>query len=213
MAHEQNTHISKVAESGPGLAFMAYPRAVAMMPFPQLWSVFFFIMIILLGLDTQGGLYVFQLFDHYACSGTTLLLFAVLQSVCVGWVYGADRFYDNIQDMIGYRPSPWIKYCLKFATPLVCVGTFIFSMFKSTALKFNNVMEYPWWGYALGWWFTLSSTLLVPLWMVYKLSTTAGTLRQVSPGPVLVQTLLLFLLQTFSPLSNSSHVHLCHTWL
>lgn len=39
--------------TGPGLAFIAYPRAVAMMPFPQLWSVCFFVMVILLGADTQ----------------------------------------------------------------------------------------------------------------------------------------------------------------
>lgn len=224
MAYEQNTDISKVAESGPGLAFIAYPRAVAMMPFPQLWAVFFFVMIILLGLDsefvglealttaisdmnpvffqvghrrkllllafcvfsffiglvmvTEGGLYIFQVFDYYACSGMTLLLIAILQSVGVGWLYGADRFYENLEDMIGYKPLALIKYCLKYITPVICMGTFIFSLVKYTSLKFNNTLEYPWWGYALGWWFTLSSTLMVPFWMLYNLSITPGTLRQ-----------------------------------
>ncbi|XP_056885945.1 sodium- and chloride-dependent GABA transporter 2-like [Takifugu flavidus] len=224
MAYEQNTDISNVAESGPGLAFIAYPRAVAMMPVPHFWSILFFATIILLGLDsqfvglealvtaisdmypsffhvghrrkilllaicvvcffiglsmvTQGGLYIFQLFDYYACSGMTLLLFAILQSVCVSWIYGADRFYENIEDMIGYKLFPLIKYCLKFITPLVCLGTFLFSLIKYTPLKFNNTIDYPWWGYALSWWFTLSSTLMVPIVMVFKVVRTPGTLRQ-----------------------------------
>lgn len=59
-------------------------------------------------------------------------------------------------------------------------GTFIFSLVKYKPLKFNNTIEYPWWGYALGWWFTLSSTLNVPICMVYNLITTPGTLRQVT---------------------------------
>ncbi|KAG7255125.1 hypothetical protein CRUP_022803 [Coryphaenoides rupestris] len=53
MAYEQGMDISMVAESGPGLAFIAYPRAVSMMPLPQLWAIFFFIMIIFLGLDSE----------------------------------------------------------------------------------------------------------------------------------------------------------------
>ncbi|XP_066519460.1 sodium- and chloride-dependent GABA transporter 2-like isoform X2 [Hoplias malabaricus] len=224
MAYEQGTDISTVAESGPGLAFIAYPRAVAMMPIPQLWAVCFFIMIILLGLDsefvglealmtsitdmypsfllmghrrkfllllictmsffiglvmvTEGGLYIFQLFDYYACSGMTLLLFAILQSVCIGWVYGSDRLYDNIADMIGYNPMPVVKYCWKYITPVVCTATFVFSLVKFNPLKFNNTIEYPWWGYAIGWWFTLSSTLLVPLWMIYALLRSSGSLRE-----------------------------------
>uniref|UniRef100_A0A672P5T8 Solute carrier family 6 member 22, tandem duplicate 2 n=1 Tax=Sinocyclocheilus grahami TaxID=75366 RepID=A0A672P5T8_SINGR len=224
MADEQGMDISVVAESGPGLAFIAYPRAVALMPLPQLWAIFFFIMIIFLGLDsefvyhealvtaisdmypsffqvghrrkflllfisaasflfgllmvTEGGLYVFQLFDYYACSGMTLLTFAILQAICVGWVYGADRLYDSIEDMIGYRPWPFMKCCWKYLTPAVCTGTFIFSLVKYTPLKFNNVYEYPWWGYAIGGFFTLSSTLLVPLWMIYLVGTTPGSMRQ-----------------------------------
>uniref|UniRef100_A0AAR2LY39 Transporter n=1 Tax=Pygocentrus nattereri TaxID=42514 RepID=A0AAR2LY39_PYGNA len=229
MAYEQGTDISTVAESGPGLAFIAYPRAVAMMPIPQLWAICFFIMIILLGLDsefvglealmtaitdmypqfflmghrrkfflllicigsffiglvmvTEGGLYIFQLFDYYACSGMTLLLFAILQSVCIGWVYGADRLYNNIADMIGYQPLPLAKYCWKYVTPVLCSGTFIFSLVKFTPLKFNNTFEYPWWGYAIGWWFTLSSTLMVPLWMIYALLRSRGSLKQVCTIP------------------------------
>lgn len=127
---------------------------------------------------TEGGLYIFQLFDYYACSGMTLLLFAILQSVCIGWVYGGDRQYDNIKDMIGYRPWPFMKYCWQYFTPAICTCTFLFSLIKYTPLKFNNTYEYPWWGYAIGGLFTLSSTLMVPLWMLYAVCITPGTLRQ-----------------------------------
>uniref|UniRef100_A0A8C4GTP2 Transporter n=1 Tax=Dicentrarchus labrax TaxID=13489 RepID=A0A8C4GTP2_DICLA len=53
MAQKQDVTVDNVAESGPGLAFIAYPQATAMMPLPQFWTVCFFLMLILLTVDTH----------------------------------------------------------------------------------------------------------------------------------------------------------------
>uniref|UniRef100_A0A8D3A4J8 Transporter n=1 Tax=Scophthalmus maximus TaxID=52904 RepID=A0A8D3A4J8_SCOMX len=53
MAQKQGVPVDSVAEAGPGLAFIAYPEATAMMPWPQFWSVCFFLMLFLLSVDTH----------------------------------------------------------------------------------------------------------------------------------------------------------------
>lgn len=39
--------------AGPGLAFIAYPKALSRLPGSNFWFVLFFLMILFLGLDTQ----------------------------------------------------------------------------------------------------------------------------------------------------------------
>ena len=41
---------------------------------------------------------------------------------------GVDRFYDDLNDMIGYYPNIWWKLCWKYFTPAIClVGICIFN--------------------------------------------------------------------------------------
>uniref|UniRef100_A0AAQ5ZSI5 Transporter n=1 Tax=Amphiprion ocellaris TaxID=80972 RepID=A0AAQ5ZSI5_AMPOC len=222
MAAEQGVDISKVAESGPGLAFIAYPKAVTLMPLAPLWAALFFFMLLILGLDsqfvgveglitgimdmlppksvmgslrrevvaaiccvicflidmsmvTEGGMYVFQLFDYYSASGITLLWQALWECVVIAWVYGADRFMDDVARMIGYQPLPYMKWCWSYVTPF---GLFLFHVVNYKPLTYNTVYTYPVWGQALGWALALSSMLCIPLTVLYKLLRCKGSLRE-----------------------------------
>lgn len=53
---------------------------------------------------SQGGMYLLQLLDHHVCSGTTLLLLALCQSISIGWVYG-ESLATQPSDMLVTRQT------------------------------------------------------------------------------------------------------------
>jgi len=55
MATMQNVEVKDVAADGAGLAFIVYPQVLATLPVPQLWSVLFFMMLVMLGLDSLNA--------------------------------------------------------------------------------------------------------------------------------------------------------------
>jgi SNF family Na+-dependent transporter len=55
MAYEVGVNVRDVAQGGPGLAFIVYPRALSNLPMPTLWYILFFGMILLLGVSSQNA--------------------------------------------------------------------------------------------------------------------------------------------------------------
>ena len=66
---------------------------------------------------TEGGIYVFLIFDYYAASGMVLLLFCFCEVVAIGWVYGVGRWSRDVQDMVGHKVGVWLKICWAVVTP------------------------------------------------------------------------------------------------
>eukprot|EP00058_Branchiostoma_floridae_P021219 XP_002606709.1 solute carrier family 6, member 8 [Branchiostoma floridae] len=226
MANEQGLDIKDVAASGPGLVFIAYPRALSLMPLAPLWSCLFFFMIILVGLDsefvgvegvvtavvdmipylrrgynrelfiagmcvfnfllgltmvTNGGIYVFKLFEYYSASGIALLFMAFSECVAIAWIFGVNRFYDSIELMVGYRPLVWFKICWTVLTPLIIVGIILFMCVTWSPMEFQHftgTYYFPTWAEGIGWVMMAMSIICVPVTAVVKMWQAKGTLRE-----------------------------------
>ncbi|XP_019868542.1 sodium- and chloride-dependent GABA transporter 1 isoform X2 [Aethina tumida] len=122
---------------------------------------------------SNGGMYVFQILDSYAVSGFCLLFLIFFECIAISWAFGVNRFYDGIREMIGYYPMKWWKFCWTIATPVICIGVFIFNLVQWTPVKYLNY-EFPLWAHLFGWFTALSSMLCIPGYMVYIWYKTPG---------------------------------------
>jgi solute carrier family 6 amino acid transporter-like protein 5/7/9/14 len=104
LSKETGVPLSEIVEGGQGLAFIAYPTALARLPVPQVWSIMFFFMLFLLGLDSE---------------------FALLETVLTA-------FYDGIPTLKRFKPIMTFLLCMScFLISLPCMsysGAFVFQI-------------------------------------------------------------------------------------
>ncbi|KAJ4938025.1 hypothetical protein JOQ06_002652 [Pogonophryne albipinna] len=125
------------AVQGTGLAFIAFTEAMTHFPASPFWSVMFFLMLVNLGLgsmfgtiegiltpliDTfkRSGNYFVTMFDDYSAT-LPLLIVVVLENVAVAWVYGIDKFFEDLKEMLGFTPYRFYYYMWKYITPTLLI--------------------------------------------------------------------------------------------
>lgn len=217
MAKTLKVDVGEVVTSGPGLAFVGYPEAIAQMPVSTLWAILFFFMLLTLGLDSQfamvecvvtglsdeypkylrkykpffliaicillfllaipmcsqGGMYVFNLFDIQS-GGISLLFIGFCEAAVIGWGVGTETLGDMIEKMIGKRPNIFFLVCWKYISPIATLIIILASLVQWTGISYNNV-PYPGWAEFFGWVLAIASMIMVPTFALIQFYYSRGT--------------------------------------
>lgn len=111
--------------------------------------------------------------------GLAILFVVFVEAAGVFWFYGVDNFSTDVESMLGQRPGLFWRVCWMYISPTFLLVIFIFSLLGYEEML-GEEYEYPEWSVALGWILTLSSILCIPLYIVYKILITPGTIQHVS---------------------------------
>mmetsp|Transcript_17094 Transcript_17094/g.48880 ORF Transcript_17094/g.48880 Transcript_17094/m.48880 type:complete len:646 (-) Transcript_17094:757-2694(-) len=157
--------LTSIGMSGTGLAFIAFPIAIARMPGGFFWALLFFLMLLCLGIDSQFAMVesvVTVLSD--AGVGSSLRRPVLVGIVCTvsyllglifvtrGGIYWFELF-DNYSCVLA----------MFFVTAMECFGLMWFN--KSTWPRFQNRVR-DWTGATLGWKCTASWKFICPALIV-----------------------------------------------
>lgn len=109
MAKTMDLEIQHVVKGGQGLAFIAYPEALARLWVPQLWSFLFFFMLFLLGVDSEFAYletFMTAIYDEYPKSRnykTTVTFVTCVVCFLLGLpcVTQGGQYIFNLMDVYG----------------------------------------------------------------------------------------------------------------
>ncbi|NWH34769.1 S6A14 protein, partial [Chloropsis hardwickii] len=128
---------------------------------------------------TQAGIYWVNLIDHF-CAGWGILISAVLEIIGIVYIYGGNRFIEDIEMMIGKKTFSfwlWWRICWFFITPVLLVAILIWSLATFAEPTYGSVL-YPTWGTAVGWCMIIFCVIWIPIVAIVKIYKAEGNLFQ-----------------------------------
>uniref|UniRef100_A0A8C4MPT4 Solute carrier family 6 member 14 n=1 Tax=Equus asinus asinus TaxID=83772 RepID=A0A8C4MPT4_EQUAS len=139
------------------------------------------LVLFLLGLVcvTQAGIYWVHLIDHF-CAGWGILIAAILEIVGIVWIYGGNRFIEDIEMMIGAKRWIfwlWWRTCWFVITPILLIAILVWSLVKFHRPDYAKI-PYPDWGVALGWCMIIFCIIWIPIMATVKIIQAKGNIFQ-----------------------------------
>ncbi|XP_051581011.1 sodium-dependent neutral amino acid transporter B(0)AT2-like [Myxocyprinus asiaticus] len=107
----------------------------------------------------RSGNYFVAMFDDYSAT-LPLLIVVLLENIAVAWVYGTEKFFEDLKDMLGFSPYRFYYYMWKFVTPILLLGLLVTSIIQlvlsppsysawNQQLAQEQSLSYPPWGLAV----------------------------------------------------------------
>jgi solute carrier family 6 (neurotransmitter transporter, glycine) member 5/9 len=90
---------------------------------------------------TPIGQYLINFLDFYGASFVALSL-AIFELLTVSWIYGVDRFCDDIEFMLKRKTGLYWRLCWKIFTPFIMISIMIYFVVTWKAINFEG-HEYP----------------------------------------------------------------------
>ncbi|XP_039484148.1 sodium-dependent nutrient amino acid transporter 1 [Drosophila santomea] len=116
---------------------------------------------------TPGGQFILNLVDFYGVSFTALIL-AIGELVAVAWIYGLNRFCEDIKFMMGIETGWYWRLCWRFITPGLMTAVLIYMLLDMSALEYKGV-GYPTLAHVFGCFLATLGLIQLPGWAIYAI--------------------------------------------
>ncbi|XP_056384983.1 sodium-dependent serotonin transporter-like isoform X4 [Hyla sarda] len=125
---------------------------------------------------TEGGAYVVKLLEEFG-AGRSIIAVVFLEAIAVSWFYGIQRFCNDVKAMLGFTPGIYWRVCWVAISPAFLAFIIVSSFMDQPPLMLFDY-KYPEWTISVGYLVGASSFIWIPVYMVYKLVWTPGSLKQ-----------------------------------
>ncbi|KRZ79338.1 Sodium-dependent dopamine transporter, partial [Trichinella papuae] len=137
-----------------------------------------------------AGLLFIEFMNYYAASWG-LLMAVSFETIVISWIYGnlwlnvpltvsvynnagMPRFVKNIDDMLGFKPGFFWRFCWAYVSPVLLLANMIYGFVVHQPLQVQDY-NFPDWMNVLGWIFAFSSPSIIFIIAVFQLFRFPGT--------------------------------------